>query len=223
MGDAIGQVVSLGVGVAISPVPIVAVVLMLGTPRGRVNGPAFIAGWVAGLAVAGVIVLFVAGGAGADDDGGSPTWVAGLKLVLGAALLLLAARQWKQRPRGSEEAALPKWMQAIDTFSPARALAIGVALSALNPKNLLLTVAAATAIAQTGISTGNELVALAVFIVIGTLGPGIPVGIYFALGHRGTAVLDDLKRWMGAHNAAIMTVLFLVFGAKLIGDGIAAL
>ena len=223
MGDAIGQVVSLGVGVAISPVPIIAVVLMLGTPRGRVNGPAFIAGWLAGLAAAGVLVLFVAGGAGADDDGGSPTWVAVLKLVLGAALLLLAARQWKQRPRDTEEAALPKWMQAIDTFSPARALAIGVALSALNPKNLLLTVAAAAAIAQTGISTGDELVALAVFIVIGTLGPGIPVGIYFALGRRATAVLDDLKRWMGAHNAAIMTVLFLVIGAKLIGDGISGL
>jgi len=52
MGEAIGQVVSLGVGVAISPVPIIAVVLMLGTPRGRVNGPAFIAGWLAGLAFA---------------------------------------------------------------------------------------------------------------------------------------------------------------------------
>jgi threonine/homoserine/homoserine lactone efflux protein len=223
MGDAIGHVVSLGVGVAISPVPIIAVVLMLGTPRGRVNGPAFIAGWLAGLAAVGVIVLFVAGGAGADADGGSPTWVGVLELVLGAALVLLALRQWKQRPRDTEEAALPKWMQAIDTFSPARALAIGVALSALNPKNLLLTVAAAAAIAQTGISTGDELVALAVFIVIGTLGPGIPVGIYFALGRRATAVLDDLKRWMGAHNAAIMTVLFLVIGAKLIGDGISAL
>jgi hypothetical protein len=27
----------------------------------------------------------------------------------------------------------------------------------------------------------------------------------------------------GAHNAAIMTVLFLVLGAKLIGDGISGL
>ena len=47
MADAIGQVLSLGVGVALSPVPIIAVVLMLGTPRARVNGPAFLLGWVA--------------------------------------------------------------------------------------------------------------------------------------------------------------------------------
>jgi threonine/homoserine/homoserine lactone efflux protein len=223
MGDAIGQILPLGIGVAISPVPIIAVVLMLGTSRGRVNGPAFIAGWLVGLAAVGAIVLFVAGGAGADDEGGSPTWVAVLKLVLGAALVLLAAREWRHRPRGGADAALPKWMQAIDSFSPARALAMGVALSAINPKNLLLTVAAATTIAQTGISTGSELAALAVFVVIATLGPGVPVAIYFAMGRRAAALLDDLKNWMGANNAAIMAVLLLVIGAKLIGDGISAL
>ena len=47
MGQAIGQVLSFGVGVALSPVPIIAVALMLATPKGRVNGPAFLAGWIA--------------------------------------------------------------------------------------------------------------------------------------------------------------------------------
>jgi hypothetical protein len=36
-------------------------------------------------------------------------------------------------------------------------------------------------------------------------------------------MLDDLKEWMGHHNAAIMTVLLLVIGVKLLGDGISAL
>ena len=62
MGQAIGQVLSLGVGVALSPIPIVGVVLMLGTPAGRNNGPAFLAGWIGGLAVAGTIVLLISGG-----------------------------------------------------------------------------------------------------------------------------------------------------------------
>lgn len=59
MAEAIGHVLSLGVGVALSPVPIIAVVLMLGTPRARANGPAFVLGWVAGLAVAGTVILLV--------------------------------------------------------------------------------------------------------------------------------------------------------------------
>jgi threonine/homoserine/homoserine lactone efflux protein len=114
-------------------------------------------------------------------------------------------------------------MQTIDTFTPGKALAMGALLSGVNPKNLLLTLGAASAIAQTGVSTGRQAVALAVFIAVGTLGPGLPVAMYFALGARARHVLDDLERWMGAHNAAIMVVLCLVIGAKLIGDGITGL
>jgi hypothetical protein len=42
MGEAIGQLPPFAVGVAVSPMPIVAVVLMLVTPRARSNGPAFL-------------------------------------------------------------------------------------------------------------------------------------------------------------------------------------
>ena len=223
MADAIGQVLSLAVGVSLSPVPIIAVVLMLGTPAGRRNGPAFLAGWVLGLAVVSAIVLVVAGGAGANDGGEPATWVDVLKLVLGALLLLLAVHQWRGRPRAGEAAALPKWMRTIDGFTAGRSLAMGVALSGINPKNLLLTVGAAAAVAQAGVSTGDEVVAMAVFVVVATLGPGIPVAIYFAMGERAAKLLDGLKAWMGAHNAAIMTVLLLVLGAKLIGDAIGGL
>ena len=61
------------------------------------------------------------------------------------------------------------------------------------------------------------------FVAIGTLGPGLPVAIYFALGARAEHVLGDLKPWMAAHNSAIMAVLCLVIGAKLIGDAITGL
>jgi threonine/homoserine/homoserine lactone efflux protein len=223
VGDAIGQVLSLGVGVALSPVPIIAVVLMLGTARARSNGPAFVLGWVIGLAIVGTIVLLAASGADASESGEPATWVDVLELVLGSLLALLAVKQWCGRPREGDEAALPKWMQTIDTFAPGKALAMGALLSGVNPKNLLLTLGAASAIAQTGIDTGQQAVALAVFVAIGTLGPGLPVAIYFALGARAKRVLDDLKLWMAAHNAAIMAVLCLVIGAKLVGDAIAGL
>jgi len=223
MPDAIGQVLTLAVGVSLSPVPIIAVVLMLGTPAGRRNGPAFLAGWVLGLAVVATIVLLVAGGAGANDGGEPATWVDVLKLALGALLLLLAARQWRGRPRAGDAAELPKWMQSIDRFTAGRSLAIGIALSGVNPKNLLLTVGAAAAVAQAGASTGAEAAAMAIFVLIATLGPGIPVAIYFAMGERAERLLEELNGWMGLHNAAIMTVLLLVIGAKLIGDGVSGL
>ena len=70
MGGAIGGALPLAIGVALSPIPIIAVVLMLTTPSARVNGPAFVIGWLAGLAVVGAIVLAVSGPAGASSSGG---------------------------------------------------------------------------------------------------------------------------------------------------------
>ena len=86
-----------------------------------------------------------------------------------------------------------------------------------------LTVGAAAAVAQAGLGTGDEVVAMAVFVIIGTLGPGVPVAIYFAMGERAERLIDELKAWMGANNTPIMAVLCLVIGAKLLGDGISGL
>ena len=38
-----------------------------------------------------------------------------------------------------------------------------------------------------------------------------------------SALLDGLRGWMARHNAAIMAVLFLLIGAKLVGDAISGL
>jgi threonine/homoserine/homoserine lactone efflux protein len=221
MGEAIGNTLPMAVGVAISPVPIIAIVLMLGTPRARSTGPAFAFGWLVGLAVVGVVVLLLASGNAAGDDGSPAAWTSALKLVFGCLFLLIAARTWRARPVPGQEAQMPKWMQAIDTFTPGKALGAGLLLSGINPKNLALTVAAATAIAQTEIPGGEQTIALAVFVLLGSLTILAPVAIYFAMGARATEILDGLKNWMAAHNAAIMTVLLLVLGAKLIGDAIA--
>jgi threonine/homoserine/homoserine lactone efflux protein len=147
MGQAIGQVLPLAVGVALSPVPIIAVVLMLVTPRARVNGLAFVVGWIVGLGIVGAIVLAIADPAGATSDGQPATWVDVLKLVLGLLLLLVALKQWRGRPHGDDEPATPTWMGAIEGFGPGKAFVAGAVLAGANPKNALLAIAAAASIA----------------------------------------------------------------------------
>jgi threonine/homoserine/homoserine lactone efflux protein len=220
MGQAIGQILPFAVGVGLSPIPIIAVVLVLSTPHARANGPAFLVGWLAGLTVVGTVVFLVSGAVGASEDGGPATWVSVLKLVLGLLLLLLAVKQWRGRPSGGEQAAEPSWMGSVDSFTPAKTAGAGVVLSAANPKNLVLAIGAAAAIAETGISVGQEVVAYAVFVLIGTIGVAVPVVVFVALGERARPLLDGLHRWMARNNAVIMAVLFLVIGAKLIGDAI---
>jgi Sap, sulfolipid-1-addressing protein len=146
-----------------------------------------------------------------------------LKLVLGALLLGLALRTWRQRPRGGEEPPIPEWMRAIDRVTPGRAAMLGLALAAINPKSLLLTVAAAAGIAQTGIDAGEQALVLGLFALIGTVGLALPMVISFRLGDRAAESLAALRHWMVANNAAIIAVIFLLIAAKLIGDGISGL
>ncbi len=223
MGQAIGGSLPLAVGIALSPIPIIAVVLILTSHRARVNGPAFVLGWLIGLGIIGAIVLTLAGPAGASKSGTPATWVSWVKIVFGVLLLAVAARQFRSRPHGGEEPQMPKWMASIDKIRPVAALGLAAALSGANPKNLLLAVGGAATIAQTGISAGQQAIAYAVFALIGTLGVGIPVGIYFALGARSEKILAGLKDWMSQHNAVIMSVLCLIIAAKLVGDGISGL
>ena len=100
---------------------------------------------------------------------------------------------------------------------------MAILLSAVNPKNLLLVVAAGAAIAQTGASTSSQALALLVFVVIATLGVGAPVAVYFLMGERATKILADLHDWMARENATIMAIICLIIGAKLMGDAISAL
>jgi hypothetical protein len=222
VGAAIGGTLPFALGVALSPIPIIAVVLMLTTQRARVNGTVFITGWLAGLAAAGAIALSIAGPADASSSGAPATWVSWLKVVLGAALLLVAALQFRSRPRNGDRVELPKWMGRVDEIKPLPAAGLGV-LAGLNPKNLLLVAAAAAAIAQTGISGGEQAIAYLVFALVGTLGVGAPVGIYFVMGARSEKPLSELKDWMAQNNAVIMAVICLIIGVKLIGDAIGGL
>jgi threonine/homoserine/homoserine lactone efflux protein len=221
MRQAIGDILPLAIAAAISPFPIIGVVLMLVTPRARVNAPVFVVGWLIGLAVVGTIGLTVASAAGASDNGSPSDGANTTQIVLGALLLLFALRQWRKRPRPGEPAPMPKWMDTVEGFTPVKAAGAGVALSAVNPKNLLLTLAAATTIASTNLSTGDQVIAYVVYVLIATIGVAAPVVIYFAMGERSQPVLDSLKTWLAHNNAAIMAVIFVLIGAKVLGQGIA--
>ena len=222
MGQAIGAILPLAIAVAISPVPIIAIVLVLGTRGARVNGLTFTLGWLVGLSVVGALVLIVIGRSATGDAGEPATWASTLKLAFGVLLLLMAARLWRGLPKHGQEAPLPKWTQAVDDFTAAKWLGMGVLLSAANPKNLVLTAAAAAAIAETGIPGGEEAIALAVFVLLGSLTILAAATAYLVLGSRADGALGSLKSFMAAHNAAIMTVLLLLIGAKLVGDAIAS-
>lgn len=223
MGEAIGAILPHAIGVAISPVPIIAVILMLLSRRAGANAPLFLVGWLAGLAVVAVIVLLMAGSADVDSEETPSKAASAIKLVLGLLLLFLAMMQWRGRPKAGEEPEMPKWMTSIDSLTPVAALGIGALFSALNPKNLALTLAAALVIAQAGLRAGESAVSLVVFVAVASISVATPVLLFFVLGERAQRVLNEWKSWLAENNATVMAVLLVVLGVVLIGNSIGGL
>jgi threonine/homoserine/homoserine lactone efflux protein len=220
--QAIGDFLPAAVAVALSPIPIVAIVLVLGTPRARSNGSAFAAGWVTGLVAVSVIVVVVLGGAD-DPDSGSAAAADWLKIGIGVLFLLMAAKKWRTRPKAGAEPATPSWMASLDRLTPLRALGLGAALSGANPKNLALTLTAAASIAQAGLDATDTAIAIAVFVAIGSVTVVGAVLAYLVAHDRVAGPLATIGGFMLANNNVIMMVLLLVLGANLIGDGVAGL
>ena len=118
---------------------------------------------------------------------------------------------------------MPKWMGRIDQVKPPTAAGLGAALIVVNPKNLILAVAGAAEIAQTGILGSQQALAYVIFGLISTIGVAVPVVIDLVMRHHAATTLDRLKRWMSRNNAVILSVICVIIAAKLIGDAISAL
>ena len=217
MAEAIGAVLAYAVGVAVSPIPIIAVILTLFSQRAKVNGPVFVVGWAVGLGAVVTAAFLIAdsldvGTSATADDG-----VAWVRLGLGVLLLVAAVRKWRGRSETAEKT--PGWMASIDGATPPKAFGLAVLLSA-NPKNLALALGAATGVAQLAAPTGTVAVALLAFVVVGSASVTIAVVYDVVGGDRARSTLDEAKAWLAVHNGAVMAVLFLVFSAVLISQGL---
>ena len=218
---AFGQSLAQAVGIALSPIPVVLLILMLVSAKARTSGPAFAIGWTAGAFVVATLAFALADGADVAADPGATDGGNALQVLLGLVFLALAVRQWRQRPRPGIDVAPPKIFSAIDTMGPAKVLGLGFVAAAANPKNLPLAISGGLAIAQAGTSTSEGLAAIVLFSITASATVLVPVIAVLALGDRTTAPLTDLKTWLLANNATIMVVLFTVLGAKMLGTGLA--
>ena len=220
MASVIGDILALALGIAISPIPIIAAILMLLSPKAKGTSIGFLLGWVLGIVVAVVLFTLLASVIPAADPDGSAPISGVIKIVLGVALLFLAGRQWRSRPKPGEATTLPKWMAAIDQMTTGRAFVLGFLLSAVNPKNLLMAAGAGVIIGTGGLTVGENVIVILVFALIAASSVAIPVIAYLVASKRMAAPLESLRKWLVQNNATVMAVLLLVIGVVVIGKGI---
>ena len=220
MASVIGDILPLALGIAISPIPIIAAILMLLSPKARGTSVGFLIGWVLGIVVA-ISVFTALSSVLPEKDADASQPIAGwIKIALGMLLLLMAIKQWRSRPAPGEAAALPKWMSAIDTMTAGRGLILGFLLSAVNPKNLLMAASAGVIVGDSDLSGGEIVLAVGIFVLLAASTVAIPVIAYLLASSKMAAPLESLRVWLVHNNATVMAVLLLVIGVVMIGKGI---
>ncbi|GAA3921810.1 GAP family protein [Microbacterium invictum] len=220
MNGAIGEILPLALGVAISPIPIIAAILMLLSPKAKVTGTGFLVGWIVGIVVAVTVFTLLSAVLPEEDAAASQPIKGVIQLVLGVLLIVMALGQWRKRPRDGVAPAMPKWMAAIDKVSFPTALGLGFLLSALNPKNLIMAVGAGTAIGAHDLDAGSTTLVIVVYTLIAGSTVLVPVVGYLFAADKLRGPLDALHGWLARENAIIMAVLLLVIGVSMIGKGI---
>jgi threonine/homoserine/homoserine lactone efflux protein len=221
IATAVGALLAPAMGIALSPFPIIAVILVLGTPKARVSGPAFAAGWLVGIGALTTLVTVLFNDA--DTDTTTRDIVSWLRIAAGVALIALAAKKWRGRPGPGEDVEMPGWMASIDTITPGRAVVLGAGLGGVNPKNIAFAIAAAGSIGEAAAHGGDAVVSVIVFVVLASSTVLASVLVHAIGGSRAAAPLDAVKRFMVTHNHVIMMLVFLLLGAKILGDGVAGL
>jgi len=223
MSDATLESIGFALAVAISTLPIVALIVMQLCRRGSRLGGSFVLGWTLGTALLLAIVIAVADGAGADDPGTTSAWLGIIKIGLGLVLVGVAVKDWTSRPRRGDPPVLPGWMAALDGYSSMRCLVLGLMLSTLNPKNAVLVIGGAVAIASASSGLPAELLAAAVFVVLVALPALVLVLAYALLSVHQKDRLNRFESALEAKSMVIMAVILLVIGSLLVANGIAGL
>jgi threonine/homoserine/homoserine lactone efflux protein len=220
--QAIGEMLPAALAVTLSPFPIIAIVLLLGTTQARRNGFAFMIGWIIGLAALTAVVMLLI--TTVDDHGSAASRLVSWARVLGGAgLIALAWRKWTSRPREGVIAVPPAWMSRISTSTPARSVVLGLVLAGLNVKNLALVTSGTSSITDLGIEGHQAVVAAAIFVFLGSLSVIVAMLVHVIGGERSVAPLEAVKQFMIANNNVIMMIILLILGAKILGDGISGL
>ena len=220
--QAIGASLPAALAIALSPFPVIGIVLILASAHGRRNGPLFALGWIVGLLAVSVLVAVVFGSAD-DPDSTSSAIADWLRVALGAALIVAGMRTWSKRPRAGDETTTPGWMASLDQASGPRAFTLCVVLSGANPKVIILALAASSAMVEAGAHGADLAIAIAVFVLVGSCTViGAVLASVFG-GQRGAAFLESVRQFMVTHNAVISMVILLILGAKVLGDGLSGL
>lgn len=217
------SILFLGLMASLSPATILVFVLVLGTARARVNGVGFLIGWAVSLTIVFATSYALGASEPVRSEDGRAT-VAVVEIVLGAALLVLAARMTlRTSSRRGEEAAPPsmgttRLLGRMEDLTPAGAAVVGIL-----KQPWAITTAAALVVAHNRASGLVAAVAFVLFTAASTATVALMFAYYARHPGQAQARLDELRDRAVSVGPAMGAVAAALVGVFLLVDGIVGL
>jgi hypothetical protein len=214
------QISTLALGVAASPLPIVAVLVLLLTKRARFSSLVLLASWVIGVVIALAIAVVFAGTLRMPRAGTDLMGEGVFTLLLGIGLVTMGVISRRGRVRQEDPQATPSWVNSVDNLSPIGGAVVVFLNATTSPKNLALAITAGRMIANTGAPLAEEAVWVLLYVAIASLTIAAPVALYFFGGNTSIAILERWKRVVTTHAAAVMEITLFVLGLGMTARGL---
>jgi hypothetical protein len=207
---------------AASPLALAAVLVVLRSGRGRLNGTGFAVGVVVGQTVVYLLVFVIGVASVHARAGGHPTLQSTLELAFGIALIVVAfeRRFAPPRPRRDAGPRTRALMSRLERLRPLEALGAGLLLGIGGPKRLLITVLAAATISTSGLGRQGKVAASVAYVVLATVLVWAPVVVYVVLGDRAGDRMVTARTWLTAHRARLTFPLLVALGLFFVADAV---
>jgi hypothetical protein len=218
--DAVAEVLAYALAAAASALVLSATFLVVRSERPRVNGIAFLTGFVVGTLLACGLGLGL-GQAVVDRLDSHDTLKAAVTLVFGIVLLVIGFRARHAPPspeaRSTRATAI---FAGLRTVGPAASASMAGLLGFGGPKRLLLTFLAMATVTEAGLREIVDVTLVAIYVVVSTLLVSVPVCIVIVAGHRADVILVRAQTWLSEHAGALRVWLSLGIGGVLVIDGL---
>jgi len=209
------DLIVIGLAITLEPIPLTAFILVLASRHGVRKGAAFVFGWLASLAIVVAATLLATGNTPPRPKTGPTTAALAVKIAIGLALLIVAARQHRRMGRPKKPKKPPKWQATVDTMSPWFAMALAFLVQPWG-----LVAAGVATIVSAKLTSWESSLAIVLFCVVATASY-LVMELYAGFRpQKAQAFLDNLRRWLATHTDQVIIVVSLVAGFWLIGKSL---
>ncbi len=200
---------------------ITIVILLLISDQGWRNGLGYALGYTSAYSLIGVSAVLLGYRAMQTGNSEPGIFVPILLFVLGALLVWLALRNWRNPPVENPEP--PRFFAIVDSITPLKAFGFGALVSVINFKNLALFLTALSVVLLSSLALPQKIVTALLAALVFCLSVIIPVAIYLFFPKRARDVLDAIKQAIQRHSRLIGIWAPLFFGLIFILKGLSEL